>query len=48
MTVRTTAADHTKRKNARTMSLHCIYLIDKIAVHGQKLQIARAGARIPF
>ena len=41
MTVRATAADRTLRKNARTMSLHCIYLVDKIAVRGQKLRFAR-------
>ena len=36
MTVRATAADRTQRKTARTMSLHCICLVEKIAVRGQK------------
>ena len=48
MTVRATAADRIKRKTARAMSLHCIYLIDKIAVRGQKLRFARASARTLF
>ena len=28
MTVRATAADHTQRKTVRTMSLHCIFIIN--------------------
>ena len=48
MTVRALAADRTQRKTARTMSLHRICLVDKIAVGGQKLRFARARARITF
>ena len=48
MTVRATAANRTQRKTARTMSLHCICIVGKIAVRDQKLRFARASARIPF
>ena len=43
MTVRAMAADRTKRKSAQY-----IYLVDKIAVRGQKLPFARASVRTPF
>ena len=48
MTVRATAAERTKRKNARIMSLHRTCVVDKIAIRGQKLQFARTSARTPF
>ena len=47
----TTAFNHARytQHNACLRTLvHCICLIDKIAVRGQKLRFARASARIPF
>ena len=44
MTVCAMAADRIQRKTARTMSLHRICLVDKIADRGQKLRFARASA----
>ena len=35
--VRAMSADRTQLKTARTMSLHCTCVVEKIAVRGQKL-----------